>query len=380
MSESDQQERTELPTQKRLDEARRRGDIPRSRDLSSAAVMITGGVAIYAMSGYVGHGFVAMMQNGLDISPSMLEHSDDLPHYFSQAILGIALACAPVFGLIILAAAMAPLALGGWSFSTEALAPKFERLSPASGFKRMFSTMAVVELLKSLAKFGVVALVAVIVLSKNTGELLALGSEPTNQAILHAFALCGQAFIAMCCGLLVIAGIDVPFQLWQYSKKLKMTREEIRQEMKESEGSPEVKGRIRQIQQEMAKRRMMQEVPKADVVITNPTHFAVALRYDDKRMRAPIVVAKGVDEVAAKIREVAGEHKVPLFEAPPLARALYRHVDLNGEIPQRLYVAVAQVLTYVFQLRAAYKGAAMMPSRPDLELPEDTDLNLARGH
>jgi flagellar biosynthesis protein FlhB len=371
MSESDQQERTELPTQKRIDDARRRGDIPRSRDLSSAAVTMAGALALYMMSGQVGTGLKSMMANGLSVSADALERGDDLPHLFAQSLLNAALVCAPVFGLIMFAAAMAPLALGGWSFSTEALAPKFERLSPASGFKRMFSSTAVVELLKTLAKFSVVGGVVLIVLHKRTNELLALGSEPTQQAVLHAFDLCGSAFIALCSGLLLIAAIDVPYQLFQYSRKLKMTRQEIRDEQKESEGSPEVKGRIRQAQQEMARRRMMQEVPKADVVVTNPTHFAVALRYDDKRMRAPIVVAKGADDVAAKIREIAAEHNIPLFEAPPLARSLHRHVDIGAEIPQRLYVAVAQVLTYVFQLRAAKKGLAMMPSRPDIEVPAE---------
>jgi flagellar biosynthetic protein FlhB len=182
--------------------------------------------------------------------------------------------------------------------------------------------------------------------------------------------MCGQAFIALSSGLLIIAGIDVPYQLWQYARKLRMSREDIRREMKESEGSPEVKGRIRQIQREIAQRRMMEEVPKADVIVTNPTHFAVALRYDDQRMRAPIVVAKGADVIAAKIRELAAKHNVPVFEAPPLARTLFRHVEIGGEIPQRLYVAVAQVLTYVFQLRAAKIGEAMMPQRPDIDMQD----------
>jgi len=186
----------------------------------------------------------------------------------------------------------------------------------------------------------------------------------------HAFKMCGQAFIVLSSGLLVIAGVDVPYQLWQYAKKLRMSREDIRREMKESEGSPEIKGRIRQLQRELAQRRMMEDVPKADVVVTNPTHFAVALRYDDQRMRAPIVVAKGADNVAAKIRELAEKHNVAIFEAPPLARTLHRHVEIGGEIPQRLYVAVAQVLTYIFQLRAAKQGVAMMPGRPDIDMSD----------
>jgi flagellar biosynthetic protein FlhB len=214
--------------------------------------------------------------------------------------------------------------------------------------------------------------------------LLALGSEPTKQAVVHAFKMCGEAFIILSAGLLIIAAADVPYQLWQYAKKLRMSRHDIKQEMKESEGSPEIKGRIRQLQREIAQRRMMEDVPKADVVVTNPTHFAVALRYDDQRMRAPIVVAKGADHVAAKIRELADAHKVPIFEAPPLARTLHRHVEIGGEIPQRLYVAVAQVLTYIFQLRAAMQGGAIMPHRPDIDMQdivaaEEAELRAKRG-
>jgi flagellar biosynthesis protein FlhB len=194
---------------------------------------------------------------------------------------------------------------------------------------------------------------------------MALGREPLQQAIGHAVQISGKALLLTSAGLLIIAGIDVPYQLWQYAKQMRMSREEIREEYKESEGSPEVKGRIRQLQQQLARQRMMQEVPKADVIVTNPTHFAVALKYDEKRMRAPIVVAKGADEIAAKIREVAGEHKVPIFEAPPLARVLFRNVDIGEEIPATLYIAVAQILTYVFQLKVGQK-----PQRPDIEVQE----------
>jgi flagellar biosynthetic protein FlhB len=276
-------------------------------------------------------------------------------------------AAAPVLGLTLVAALLAPLSIGGWNIAFNTLAPDFSRLSPLSGLKRIFSMRGVVELVKAFAKFGVVAAFAIVFLWMKTDEMLTLGEEPTGAAIGHAISLAGQALLAFAGGLVLIAAIDVPFQLFQHIKSLRMTREEIREEMKESEGNPEVKGRIRQLQQEVAKRRQMQEVPKADVVITNPTHFAVALRYDEKRMRAPIVVAKGVDEVAAKIREIASEHNVPLFEAPPLARALFRAVDLNGEVPARLYVAVAQVLTYIYQLKAAKRAGAVPPTPPTID-------------
>ena len=383
-NDQDQTDKTEQPTPKRLDEARKKGDIPRSRDLSAAAVMMMAGVGFYLMGAQIGTGISEMMRSGLMLSPDVLTDESWMTTALVNAMGQAALACLPLIGLIMLTAAITPLALGGWAFSAEALTPKFDRLNPLAGFKRMFSATAAVELGKSLGKFSVVAIAAVVVLRMQTGELLGLGSEPTHTAVVHAFKICGQAFIAMSAGLWVIAGIDVPFQLWQYSRKLRMSRHDIKQEMKESEGSPEIKGRIRQLQRETAQRRMMEDVPKADVVVTNPTHFAVALRYDDQRMRAPIVVAKGTDLIAAKIRELADTHNVPVFEAPPLARTLHRHVEIGGEIPQRLYVAVAQVLTYVFQLRAAKQGDAMMPYRPSIDMQEivaaeEAELRARRG-
>jgi flagellar biosynthetic protein FlhB len=369
MAENDGQERTESPTQKRLDDARKKGHIPRSRDLNTSAVVLVGGAALYFLGGHMGTKLHAMMQQSL--SPSREQALD--ASYMLGALEGAAAQAfwliVPAFGLVFVAALLAPLALGGWSFSSEALQPKFERLNPLQGVKRMFSLRSLIELVKALAKFGVVAVIAVLVLKHEAPQLMGLGREPIHQAIAHAVQLCGSALLIVASGLLIIAGIDVPYQLWQYHKDLKMTRQEIKDELKESEGSPEVKGRIRQIQQEMAQRRMMQEVPKADVVVTNPTHYAVALRYDEKKMRAPVVVAKGKDLLAARIREIAKENGVPLFEAPPLARVLYRDLEIGREIPAALYVAVAQVLSYVFALRALPPNG-VMPPRPIVEVQE----------
>jgi flagellar biosynthesis protein FlhB len=366
----DGQEKTESATPKRLEEARRKGQIPRSRDLSAAAVLMTGGVALSSMGGDIGGDMHSLMRRGLTLTRDQsMDSSQIVPVLQGAAIDGL-MACLPIFGLLVLVALLAPLALGGWSFSTESLMPQFNRLNPLSGIKRIFSMNSIVELLKALAKFGVVAVIAAWVLWRDAAELLALGREPTTQAIMHAFSLSGRSLILISCGMLLIAGVDVPYQLWQYAKQLKMTKEEVRREMKESEGSPEVKGRIRQLQQQMARQRMMQDVPKADVIVTNPTHFAVALKYDDKRMRAPIVVAKGVDLVAARIREVAAEHSVPIFEAPPLARVLYKNVDIGGEVPASVYVAVAQVLSYIFQLKASRKSGMRPPAPPVVEVEE----------
>lgn len=375
MAGADAEERTESPTPKRLEEARQKGQIPRSRDLSTAAVMMTGAAGLHYLGGMLGGELFEMMRRSLTLSRVQALDAAQVVPALANAVGSGLIACLPLFGLISLAAVLAPLVLGGWSFSTQALAPQFSRLNPLSGFKRMLSLQALMELLKALAKFGVVGVVAYLVLRNGTSELLGLGQEPLRLAIAHSMQLTGSGLLSVSAGLLLIAGVDVPLQLWQYAKQLKMSRAEIRQEMKESEGSPEIKGRIRQMQQELARRRMMQEVPKADVIITNPTHFAVALRYDDQRMRAPIVVAKGVDAIAARIRQVGTEHAVPLFEAPPLARVLYRNVDLGEEVPAALYVAVAQVLGYVFQLRTAQRTGAQLPPRPQVEVDEQRPLS-----
>jgi flagellar biosynthetic protein FlhB len=365
VADNDAQERTEQATPKRLEEARKKGQIPRSRDLSTAAVTLVGGAALYLLGGQITGQMAEMMRRSLALSrDEATDASHMLPALGQVAAEGLWLS-APVLGAITLAAIIAPLALGGWSFSGQAMMPQFSRMNPIEGVKRMFALRSLIELTKAMAKFGVVAIIAAIVLWNDATTLMALGREPLQQAIGHAVQISGKALLLISAGLLIIAGIDVPYQLWQYAKQMRMSREEIREEYKESEGSPEVKGRIRQLQQQLARQRMMQEVPKADVVVTNPTHFAVALKYDEKRMRAPIVVAKGADEIAAKIREVAGEHKVPIFEAPPLARVLWRNVDIGDEIPATLYIAVAQILTYVFQLKVGQK-----PPRPEIQVQE----------
>jgi flagellar biosynthetic protein FlhB len=370
MAENGAQERTEQATPKRLEDARRKGQIPRSRELSAAAVTLVGGAALYLLGGQITGQMAEMMRRSLALSrDEATDATYMLPALGNAAADGLWLSM-PVLGLITLAAIIAPLALGGWSFAGQAMMPQFSRLNPIEGIKRMFAMRSLVELAKALAKFGVVATIATIVLWNDAPALMALGREPLQQAIGHAVQLSGKALLVISAGLLIIAGIDVPYQLWQYAKQMRMSREEIREEYKESEGSPEVKGRIRQMQQQLARQRMMQEVPKADVVVVNPTHFAVALKYDDKRMRAPIVVAKGVDLMAAKIREVAGEHAVPIFEAPPLARVLYRNVEIGDEIPSALYVAVAQILTYVFQLRVAKRAGQQPPPKPDVAVTE----------
>jgi len=366
VAEKDGQERTERPTPKRLEEARKKGQVPRSVDLSSAGVMITAAAMLYVLGDSLGGGLADMMRDGLSVRGAEVTDPDRLIPILAREFTVALWAIAPIFAATIVAALLSPLLTGGWNFSAEALTPKFERLDPVAGIGRMFSTRTLVELVKGIAKFSLVGLIAYVVLRRDAAQLLSLGSIATSQGIVAAGALCAEALLALVCALVVIAAIDVPYQLWRHADDLKMSRDEIRREMKESEGSPEIKGRIRSLQQAMARNRMMQDVPLADVVVTNPTHFAVALRYDDSKMRAPIVVAKGADLVAARIREIATEHEVPLVEAPPLARALHGSVDIGHEVPAELYVVVAQVLTYVYQLRAARDTGAAPPSPPVL--------------
>ena len=364
------QERTESATPKRREEARRQGQVPRSRDLNSAAVTLLSAAAISIFGYRAVTQLSAMMRGGLSLRFGSEMDPAQMFSTLGGASISAFMAVLPILATGFVAAILAPMSLSGWNFSTEALMPQFSRLDPIAGFGRMFAVTSWIELAKSMLKFGLVAMVAVMLLKKDAQAMMALSQQALPVAMQQAASLCSNALITLSCSMLIIAGIDVPIQLWQHSKQLKMSRQEIREEHKESEGSPEVKGKIRKLQQDAAKHRMMEQVPKADVVVTNPTHFAVALRYDEDRNRAPIVVAKGTDLIAARIRELASEHKIPLFEAPPLARVLYRTVDLNQEIPSTLYAAVAQVLTYIYQLRAFNKGLVNMPQRPVIEVEE----------
>jgi flagellar biosynthetic protein FlhB len=367
MAENDDKERGEKPTAKRLEKARQEGQVPRSPELSAAAVLLVGAGSLHLLGGTVGAALYGIMQSSLGISPAAALDPGIVLSTAGAELLRALIACAPVLGLTLLAALVAPLAIGGWNLSFAALAPDITRLDPFAGFGRLLSARGVVELAKAFAKFLVVAVVALTVLRKQSPQLLALGATPLTVGITQAVSLASDALLAVSGGLVLIAAVDVPWQLWQYSHRLSMTREEIREELKESEGAPEVRFRIRRTQREIARRRMMHEVPKADVIVVNPTHFAVALRYDESRMRAPLLVAKGMDLVATRIREIATEHSVPIFEAPPLARALYQSVEIGSEIPATLYAAVAQVLTYIYQLKAARTSGARPPEPPAID-------------
>jgi len=363
------QERTEQATPKRLEEARKKGQVPRSTELSTAAVTIAAAAAIYALGKASAGQFADLMHDALAISPERAMDAQMLwPALRDNAARAIWIVL-PILGATFIAALVAPIAIGGWNFSTDALIPQFSRLNPAAGLGRVFSSRGAVELGKGLAKVAVVGTIGYVLLKGMTAQINGLSAEPVNGAIGHSAALAGYSLLVLCSGLAIIAAVDVPFQMWQHAKELRMTKEEVKEEFKESEGSPETRGRIREAQRALARGRQLQEVPSADVVITNPTHFAVALRYDDQKMRAPLVVAKGTDLLALKIREIATENGVAVVEAPPLARALFRSVEIGREVPAALYVAVAQVLTYVYQLRAARERGAAPPSAPVVDVP-----------
>jgi flagellar biosynthetic protein FlhB len=274
---------------------------------------------------------------------------------------------------MVLAAIIGPISLGGWLFAAGSMAPKFSRMNPGAGLKRMFSSKAIAELLKALAKFFIILFVALAVLSSDIDDLLRIAHEPLDMAVIHSLQVVGWSTLWMACGLIIIAAVDVPIQIWESIKKLKMTKQEVRDEHKDSEGRPEVKQRIRQLQRDMSQRRMMAAVPDADVVITNPTHYAVALKYDPDKGAAPVLLAKGSDFLALKMREIAVANNVLLLESPALARSIYYSTELDQEIPGGLYLAVAQVLAYVYQIRQhrAGKGKRPDPLKDDLPIPPD---------
>ena len=374
MAEDSDLEKTEQASPKRLENAREEGDVPRSRELATCAVLFTAGLSLLAMGNQLNQALKETLSSGLHFERALAFEPTLLLLKVSSMVSSLLLAFLP-FALILMAVALAsPILIGGWVFSGNAFLPQFSRLNPMQGISNLISKNSGVELIKSIAKTVLVATVAYIVISRDLEPILALSLMSVESGISQVSHLMLMTFLSIVGALVFIAAIDVPYQLYHYANKLKMTKEEVRQESKESEGNPEIKARIRQQQREMAKRRMMSEIPKADVVITNPTHYAVAIKYQNEGMSAPIVIAKGADLVALKIREIAAENKIVTMEAPMLARALYAHTELGQEIPEALYSAVAEVLAYVFQMRIFKKEGGFRPEIPKaLPVPEALD-------
>jgi flagellar biosynthetic protein FlhB len=376
LAEDSDLERTEPPSARRLEKARDEGRVPQSRELAAFLVLASAVGGFWMLGGWLTHHASGIIRHGLTFERSAAFEPGALTSSFTALSLDALIFSAPLFLLTIVAALATPIALGGWVFSSEALAFNFTRMDPIKGTQRMFSWHSLGELVKAVLKALLIGGVIYWVVSRQQDRLFALAAQPIDTALASFGHIVMFASVGLVAGLAAIAAIDVPFQLWRYYAGLRMTKEELRQEMKELEGDPQLKARIRSQQREMARRRMMAEVPKADVVVTNPTHFAVALKYDRELMGAPQVVAKGMNHVAQKIRELAAEHRVPVMEAPPLARALYRHTDIGDPIPATLYTAVAEVLAYVYQLSQYLAGGGniMPPQVPvSISVPAGMD-------
>ncbi|MCH8551287.1 MAG: flagellar biosynthesis protein FlhB [Natronospirillum sp.] len=366
------QEKTEEPTPRKLQKAREDGQVARSKELQTTVLLVIAALSLIFFGPLLGGRVLDVAAFVFSFEHAASRDQALMFHYLSSSFAHLGWPLLWIFLALLFAAVAGPLGLGGWNFTTKALAFKGSRISPLAGFKRMFSMNSLMELLKGYGKVGFVGTMAVVILLAQVDALRGISREPTEQAIVHALTILGWSFLLMCLTTAIIAAIDIPFQIYSHTKKLRMTFQEVKDEYKNTEGKPEVKAKIRQLQREMAEGRMMSDVPKADVVITNPDHYAVALQYDQNSMPAPLLLAKGVDDVALKIREIAFEYNVEVIEMPPLARALFHHTRIGDEIPSELYLAVAQVLAYVYQLQEARAGRMERPKRkPHVNIPPE---------
>lgn len=373
MAEDSDLEKTEQASPKRLEQAREDGDVPRSKELSTCTILLAAAAGFWIYGDAVIDQINHALTKGLTLERTLAFDFPRLLTYLSVIVQDMMFALLPVAALLMIVALASPLLIGGWLFSGKALQPNFSRMNPLKGLGNMVSARAGVELIKAILKTILVGSIAWIVVLKQQGAIFGLGLEPIHQASVHLGDMLRYCFLAIVGALVIIAAIDAPYQVWQYANKLKMTRQEVVQESKEANGNPQIKAKVRAQQREIAKRRMLADVPTADVVVTNPTHFSVALQYKDGS-GAPRVVAKGADVIAAKIRELAVEHNVPILEAPPLARALYKHTEIGDEIPETLYSAVAEILAYVFQLRTFKQIGGARPKEPsDVFVPPELD-------
>lgn len=372
MAEDSGQDKTEAPTGKRLSESRKKGQLPRSKELNTFVTLITSSALFYYFGQSMGQGLLEMMRHPLQLSREAVFDPATPLIYLKAAFAEGVWVIVPFLAVLVVADLLAATLLGGWNFTSEAFEPKFSKLNPLTGMKKIIGIQGVVELIKAILKVLLVSSVAWNLFKLYFDELMGLSRVPVDQGISHAGDIIVFCLLILSATFLLLVMLDVPYQLWNHQRQLKMTKQEVKDEAKEQEGNPEVKGKIRQMQMQAAQRRMMEAVPKADVIVTNPTHFAVALKYDQSGSGAPVLVAKGTDLVAAQIRQLALASKVPLVAAPSLARALYYSTELNQEIPRGLFLAVAQVLAYVFQLRASTQYGWNKPVPPsDVSVPDD---------
>ncbi|MGO4892353.1 flagellar biosynthesis protein FlhB [Flavobacterium sp. W21_SRS_FM6] len=370
---ADESDKTEDPTGKKVDDSRKKGQIARSKELSTALVLVGSAACLMLMSSSIAEAMFNITQRTFTLSRDETYDYNHMFQAWGQAIETIA---SPVllFMFVVAAAGIyGSIALGGYNFTWESASPKASKINPLAGLKRMFGMNGLVELLKALAKFFIVAAMAYAAMVFFHDEALHIDMELYPMNLFHAMDMVQWSFLIMCCALIPIAIFDVPYQAWKHNKEMKMSKQEVKDERKNSDGDPQVKSRIRRLQYQSAARRMMQEVPHADVVVTNPTHYSIALKYDQNGTKAPVVVAKGVDELAMHIRKIANAHEVPIIESPMLARAIYYSTEAEQPIPDKLFMAVAQVLAYVYQLKAYKKGKGKRPKplRKDLPIPAE---------
>ncbi len=366
------EERSEDATPRRQEEARKRGQVARSRDLAMTLSLVAGSGSLLMFAPRMMDAVLHIMRENLVVSRAELFEPRTLPLHLADALWLAAHALFWPLAIMFLASIAGSVLLGGFMFSTEALLPKWERIDPMKGLGRMFSSRALLELAKALAKFFLVSFCCILILRHHRDELLGLGHESMPHVFVHMASLLLWAFLWMTASLLLVALIDAPAQWFTFMRELRMTRQEIKEEYKDSEGRPEVKARMRQMQRKMAEARMMAKLPQADVVITNPTHYAVAIRYKPEKDAAPILLAKGTDHMALQIRKLAKEHKIVMVEAPPLARSIYHTTDIDREIPAGLYMAVARILAWLHGLRLYQAGKGRHPGKtPIVDIPED---------
>ena len=373
MAENEQgQEKTEEATDKRLREAREKGQVPRSREFNTFFMMFASGIGLLFMGNGLISDLLKIIRESFSPTRAQIFDKQYLMISFIHELENALTMLAPFFILLVVVAIASSLAIGGWNFSMDAISFKVSKINPISGLTRIFGAKGLVELLKALAKFFLVTILAVNLLNLNAHKLILVGRQAVEVALANIGHELIMFFLLLSSSLIVIAAIDAPFQLWDNKRQMRMSKDEIKQEFKGQEGSPETKARVRQTQREMAMRRMMAEVPEADVVITNPTHYAVALKYDQDKPGAPVVVAKGADLIAAQIRNVATENRIPILSSPALARSIYYNAELGDEIPSGLYMAVAKVLAFVYQLKGKQKSDFSDPiTFDDVNIPDD---------
>ena len=374
MAEDSDLEKTEAATGKRIERAREEGKVVQSKELAIFIQLMAAVGGLMLMGSYIMEKLLALTRHGLTMDRAAAFDPTLMMSRFMHDTTDALIAFLPLMLLFILTAFAGPLLMGGWHFTWKPLTPNFAKFNPITGMKRMVSINSLMELMKSSVKAAIIGSIGAWVIWRYKDELFSLASESLGAGMAHMSDLLFTTALFMVGSLILIVLADVPFQLWHYAKGLRMTKQEVKQEAKEMEGDPQIKARIRSAQRAASRKRMMAAVPKADVIVTNPTHYAVALKYEEGQMAAPQIVAKGMGLLAERIMELGQEHAVPVLQAPPLARALYRHADVGDTVPERLYTAVAEVLAYVYQLRNP-EYATHRPIKPDhLPVPADMDM------